>query len=320
MEPRGRVRYAIAAILHALVRRVDVVFCGHLHFAPLAAFIAWMRGARLIIQAHGIEAWGPPQKHCRAAIESGDLVLCVSRHTRRALLTHSAIAPERVVVLSNTVRDIFTPGDGTSFRQQHGLEGKRVLLTVGRLESRERYKGHDRIISALPGLLAEGHKVVHLIAGDGDDRGRLELLARATGVEERVRFLGDLSATELVGAYRAADLFVMPSTGEGFGIAFLEAMACGTPALGLAAGGAPDALADGRLGILVAEEELRASISRVLAAPKPDGLALASAVRACFGRLVFQERVNAALERLRERQSDEPAMARQFGLQPESAS
>jgi phosphatidyl-myo-inositol dimannoside synthase len=240
----------------------------------------------------------------------------VSRHTRHALLAYSAIAPERVLVLSNTVGDVFRPGDGTPFRQQNGLENRRVLLTVGRLDSRERYKGHDRVIAALPGLVAAGHDVVYVIAGDGDDRVRLEQHARATGTEQRVRFLGNLSAAELVGAYRAADLFVMPSTGEGFGISFLEAMACGTPAMGLAAGGAPDALADGSLGTLVSEQELGAAIARVLAAPKPDGQALAADVRARFGGAAFQECVNAMLDRLRDRPFD---VSGRFGLQRASA-
>jgi phosphatidyl-myo-inositol dimannoside synthase len=69
--------------------------------------------------------------------------------------------------------------------------------------------------------------------GEGDDRERFEKIAREIGVAERVRFLGAVDQQRLVAAYRMADLFVMPSTGEGFGIAFLQAMASGTPALGL---------------------------------------------------------------------------------------
>ena len=126
-----------------------------------------------------------------------------------------------------------------------------MLLTVGRMDARERYKGHDRVIEALPQLVAAGHDVIYVVVGEGDDVDRLKVSAVEAGVADRVRFIGAVGRETLVDAYRMADLFVMPSTGEGFGIAFLEAMACGTPALGLAIAGAADALADGELGTVV---------------------------------------------------------------------
>lgn len=92
-----------------------------------------------------------------------------------------------------------------------------------------------------------------------------------------------------------ADLYVMPSTGEGFGIAFLEAMACGTPALGLNVAGAIDALADGELGSAVPEADFSAAIARLLAGQKPDRRTLAAAVRRRFGRDVFAKNVSAAI-------------------------
>jgi hypothetical protein len=88
----------------------------------------------------------------------------------------------------------------------------------------------------------------------GDDRARLEDLAQRAGVAERVRFLGAVSQQYLAESYSMADVFVMPSTGEGFGIVFLEAMASGTPTLGLNAAGASDPLADGELGTVVSED------------------------------------------------------------------
>jgi phosphatidyl-myo-inositol dimannoside synthase len=96
----------------------------------------------------------------------------------------------------------------------------------------------------------------------------------------------------------------MPSTGEGFAIAFLEAMACGTPAFGLDVAGARDALADGELGTAVSEgENLAAAIAQLLAAPKPDPVALSHAVRARFGRTVFRPQVGIRFDRLFEPQS-----------------
>jgi phosphatidylinositol alpha-1,6-mannosyltransferase len=296
--PRERAQYAVGALSLALSKSFDVVFCGHIHLVSLAALIARTRRAKLIVQAHGIEVWSQPRGVWRAALEHSDLVLCVSRYTRRTIVDQTMVSPERVLVLSNTVGEAFTPGDSFDFRRRHGLEKKNVLLTVGRLDSRERYKGQDRVIAALPDLLAQGHDLIYLVVGEGDDRSRLEQLAHEARVGDRVRFLGALETDSLVEVYRAADLFVMPSTGEGFGISFLEAMACGTPALGLAARGAGDALADGALGIVVAESDLSRAVHQALLSPRNDPDALAAAVRARFGRDLFQDSVNAVLKRL----------------------
>jgi phosphatidylinositol alpha-1,6-mannosyltransferase len=298
LPPRpGKLAYSAMALLTALRQGSDVVFCGHLYMAPLAWVIARLTRAKLVVQMHGIEAWPCPSRLQRAATEAADLILCVSRHTRGAVAEWTATAPERVLVVPNTVAEAFAPGDGSGRRAALGLAGKRVLLTVGRLDSRERYKGHDRVISTIPDLVAQGHDVVYVIIGDGDDRTRLEELARRAGVADRVRFLGAVSRQRLAEAYRMADLFVMPSAGEGFGIAFLEAMASGTPALGLDVAGARDALADGELGILVSEEEFPAALGRALGVPRCDPETLTRNVRARFGRGAFATQLRTILDR-----------------------
>ena len=298
-EP-SKVRYTLAALQTALLMPVDVVFCGHLFMSPLALAIARLKRAKLIVQTHGVEAWPQPKPAQRKAVEAADLVLCVSRHTRAAVLSWAAISPERVLVLPNTVRDEFSPGDGSKVRAALGLERRRVLLTVGGMNSEHRYKGQDRIIAAIPRLVAMGHDVHYMVVGEGDDQPRLEALAVKERVKHRVHFLGPAPSRELADLYRAADLYVMPSTGEGFGIAFLEAMASGTPAMGLNIAGAKDVLADGELGLCVAEPDFVDELHRALTAPKPDPDALATAARARFGRVPFGAGVRAALTRVME--------------------
>jgi phosphatidylinositol alpha-1,6-mannosyltransferase len=299
----GRLAYSIMALMTALRQRIDVVFCGHLYMAPLAWLIARLKGAYLIVQMHGIEAWPLPSRLQCLATEAADLVLCTSRYTRGCVVGWAALAPERISLVPNTVGDAFVPGDGSTLRAALELAGKRVLLTVGRLASGERYKGHDRVIGAIAELVRRGCDVVYVIIGQGDDRSRLEDLAQHSGVAQRVRFLSAIAAHQLPEAYRMADLFVMPSTGEGFGIAYVEAMASGTPALGLDTAGARDALADGELGTVLSEEDdLAAAIARLLAMPKPDPDALSRAVRARFGRPVYRAQVTMAIGRLLEPQ------------------
>ena len=308
----GRVAYVLSALLTVLREPVDVVFCGHLYAAPLALAIVRFTGAKLVLQVHGIEAWQRPNAMIRGAAEAADLILSVSRHTRGRVLSWAAIAPERVLVLPNTVGGQFTPADASALGAQFGTPGKKVLLSVGRLSAVERYKGHDRVIAALPELVRQGNDVVYVVVGEGDDIGRLQALAHSAGVVERVQFVGGVSADVLPDYYRMADLFVLPSTGEGFGIAFLEAMACGTPVLGLAVAGARDALGDGELGIATSEAELVAALAGALAAPRGDPQAIAASVRRRFGAEAFARHVANLARRL----APPRAAAAPFGISP----
>ena len=289
----ARIVYATASLAAARSSRPEVVLCNHLYMAPLARLAARITGAKLVLQLHGIEVWPQPTKGQRQALEAADLLLCVSRDTRARAIAHADLAPERAVVLNNTVDPRFAPGNRAAARAKFGLDADFALLAVGRLDARERYKGHDRVIAALPRLIGPGGcKPVFLVAGDGDDRARLEAAAASSGVRDRIRFLGQVPSADLPDLYRAADLFVLPSTCEGFGIVYLEAMASGTPALGLAVGGVFDALGDGELGRLVDPmADLSSTLQTAISAPRPDPHVLAASVAARVGKEAFQRRL-----------------------------
>jgi phosphatidylinositol alpha-1,6-mannosyltransferase len=289
--------YAWRVLAMAVFRRVDLVFCGHLNMAPLALVIARLKRARFVLQTHGVEVWSPPPRLRRWAADRADLLVGVSRHTRSSTANWTTVAPERLIVVPNTVAETFCPGDSTDLKTRLGLSGKRVLLTVGRMAADEREKGQDRVIALLPELLRLGHDAAYVVIGEGDDRPRLERLAEKMGLSDRVLFLGPVSSEVAVQAYRMADLFLMPSKQEGFGIAFLEAMACGTPALGLRFGGSIDPL-DGGLGLIVDEDGLLEGVLSALNAPRPAKRELSRAINARFGRENFERAVCALSRRV----------------------
>ena len=167
--------------------------------------------------------------------------------------------------------------------------------------SSERYKGHDRIIRAMPSVLARVPDTVYLIVGSGDDQQRLEQFADETGVASRVIFAGQVTDAELHDYFALARVFAMPSTGEGFGIVFLEAMACGTPVLAGNCDGSVDALDHGRLGRLVDPTDVHAVASGIVSLLRRQGPewwfdrnALRSAVIERFGRPAFRDGVRRA--------------------------
>ena len=271
---RGRLTYSLVALREARAHRpVHVVFCGHLFMAPLAAVIAKLLRAPLWIQVHGIEAWQKMSNLHRRSLEMAALITSVSRPTRRRLLAWSGVDPNRVKVLANTFDPVFTPGPKPAYLlDRYAAHGKKILMTISRLAASERYKGHDRVIRVLPRVLSKNPETIYFVVGDGDDRPRLEALATKYGVRERVQFAGSVLAEELPDYLRLADLLVMPSTGEGFGIVFLEAMAAGVDVIGGNRDGSLDPLADGVLGRIVDpenESELAVAICAALGGPAP---------------------------------------------------
>jgi phosphatidylinositol alpha-1,6-mannosyltransferase len=293
----GRLAYAARSFL-ALRKKIDLVFCNHLFMAPLGALIAKLSGANLVIQVHGIEVWPRLSWARRLALEAADCIVSVSRDTRARVLTQCDMPPETVLVIPNTVSEQFRPVDRPSAKSKFGLTAGPVLLSVGRLNTSERYKGQDLVIRALNDLIPDFPSILFLIAGDGDDRVRLEALVEDEKIGEHVHFLGQVKQEDLNDLYNAADLFALPSTGEGFGIVFLEAMAAGTPAIGLNVAGASDALADGALGWCVREDQFAETLKLALSKPSPDPKHLAATVHQRFSKKMFEAAIANLLTRL----------------------
>jgi phosphatidylinositol alpha-1,6-mannosyltransferase len=294
----GAVAWSVRAAMLALRRRPDMIFCGHLNAAPLGAALARLLARPLWLQLHGIEAWSRRSRLIRRAVEAVTLATSVSRYTRDRFLGWANVEPQRVRVLPNTVAERFGPrAPRADLRTRYGIEGRKVILTVGRLASSERYKGHDSIIRCLPEIRRRVPEVRYLVVGAGDDRSRLAQLAAEQGVGDLVTFAGAVLEAELPDHYALADVFAMPSRGEGFGIAFLEAAACGVPVIGTREGGSWDALREGHLGTAVEAGNAPALSEALIAALTGAASGNAGAVDV-FRRASFEAHVDTLVRHL----------------------
>jgi phosphatidylinositol alpha-1,6-mannosyltransferase len=132
--------------------------------------------------------------------------------------------------------------------------GGEFALMVSRLSSEDRYKGHDAVLRAWPAIRAQAPDAELVIVGDGDDRPRLERLARELGLDPAVRFAGRVSDAELAGWYAQSAFFLLPSALEGFGLVFLEAMRASKACV--SGPGAPETIVeDGTTGYIVAADD-----------------------------------------------------------------
>ena len=253
--------------------KIKLVVAGHPNLAPVASAMRFAAPRlKSIVCTHGVEVWEPLTRMRRMALRRADVVLAPSKYTADHVAAIQRVATQKIRVLPWALDPQFealAPQSGKVATPINFPEG-RVVLTVGRWRTDERYKGMDTLITALPRLLPRWPELQLAAVGDGDDREWLEDLAEENGVRRHVHFLSGLSYAELAACYAHCEIFALPSKGEGFGLVYLEAMACGKPVIGGAHGGAPEVIDDGKTGYLVAHgdaAQLATAIETLLADP-----------------------------------------------------
>ncbi|EED33949.1 glycosyl transferase, group 1 [gamma proteobacterium NOR5-3] len=191
----------------------------------------------------------------RPVLANAALLICNSENSRRLLLKHWKVLPERATVVNpGTDTSLFKPAPRSEQqRERLGWGEQFVILTVSRLEER---KGHDRMIQAMPAILAEHPNTLYAIVGSGPQEQMLTELAADLGVSDNVLFMPNLSDAEMIVCYQQADLFILPNRDigrniEGFGIVMLEAQAAGLPVIGGLSGGTPETLINDITGFSV---------------------------------------------------------------------
>jgi asparagine synthase (glutamine-hydrolysing) len=277
----GKFQYGWAILRHVLSgRSYGLIVCGHINLVPLAWLLSKIERAPWLLVVHGIDAWQPTRNWItNRLIGDAHRVISVSDVTRRRLMAWSGLPLERISILPNSIdlAAFSCRQKRADLVKKYGIEGKKVIMTLGRLAGKKRYKGFDEVIEALPDILKEEPRSVYLIVGDGSDRARLGEMVAQLGLTDRVIFAGFVTDEEKKDCYALADAYVMPSHGEGFGIVLLEAMACGVPTVASKVDGSREALIDGQLGALVDprnREEICAATLAALRRPKirPAGL------------------------------------------------
>ena len=241
---KGGLAY-LRAVHATRAAKFDIVICAHLNLLPIARLVTW----KPWLLIYGIDAWKPPRGIVPNRGTGVAAVISISHITLDRFTSWSGYTGLSRVLPNSIRADRYQirPKD-PHLLARYGVSGKRVLLTVGRLASAERYKGFDEVLEILPQLPRD---VVYLIAGGGDDAGRLQQKAVSLGVADRVIFTGLFSDSDKQALYSLADVFAMPSRGEGFGFVFLEAMACGVPVIASRMDGGREAVLNGALGQLV---------------------------------------------------------------------
>ena len=228
-------RYGLQARIIATEEPHDVI---HAHdWLSFRAGIEAKRvsGKPLIVHVHATEfdrTAGNPNQYIyeeeRRGLHAADCIIAVSQHTKDVIVAHYDIAPDRIMVVHNGINHEEYRHELPKALGNIRAQGKKIVLFVGRITIQ---KGADYFIKVAKRVLEFDPNVLFVISGSGDMEHQIIRLASDMGLGDRVIFAGFVRGDELLKLYRAADLYVMPSVSEPFGLTALEALANGTPIL-----------------------------------------------------------------------------------------
>jgi len=251
-------RFSLAALRAA--RHARLLHIGHVFLSPLV-FPAKTFHKKLVTHVHvfGIDVWNRRGSLQRAALRRSDWIVSISEHTLTRMSEVQDVKPRRSAIIFPPLDPSFIGGTPPFDQALSAIHGKRFLLTVSRLATTEKFKGIRTAIDAFA-RIADQHPDVHyVIAGGGNDLENLrEYVGGEHGLAHRVHLPGRLPDETLRWLYANCDAFVLPSSKEGFGIVFLEAMAFEKPCVGGNTGGTPEIVVDDETGFLVPWDDVSA--------------------------------------------------------------
>ena len=254
----------VARKLARIIKDQRVVVAAFGAAAPLGLLSASMKKAgveKTVALTHGHEVWWskvfPFNLAMRRIAATVDTLTYLGDFTQRAISRSISKKSAKAMVRIAPGIDVdhFSPVDSSKLRKELNLEGKKVIVSVGRLVHR---KGQDHLIQSLPEIMKRVPNAHLLMVGKGPYLDHLAKLVALNKLEDHVSFIGRIQYAELPQFICVGDVFAMPSRSrfgglevEGLGIVYLEASACGLPVVAGVSGGAPDAVIEGVTGVVV---------------------------------------------------------------------
>ena len=269
----GRLHFCVRATIECVFKRPNLVWTNHIGLLPLAnAVMRLINNSRVIVNVYGLEVWSGLPNYKRLALVRAKHVVSDCHFTANYVMNRFGVPRDRISVIWDPV-DVhkFSPRKvNPQTLARYGAQYRSnacYVMTLGRISKASRHKGYDRMLDVMKQI--NRNNLIYLIAGDGDDRRRLEQRVTDEGLAKRVFFLGSVHERDLVDIYNVADIFALISDrgkdrGEGVPLTPLEAAACGIPIIVGNEDGSPEAVKDGENGYVVSPRNLKGIRSAIL--------------------------------------------------------
>ena len=253
-------------IIRLFKERPDIIFCSHLNFSPLCLIVKKLFKVPYVLTLYGVEAFEIKSRLKRLGVRGAERVITISEYIKEFIIRQFPKLKNEVFMLPSAVDGslFFIKEKKKELLEKLGIADKKIILTLARLLS-VKDKGQDRVLKALPYVLKKVPDAIYLIVGGGEDKRVNSFLKEHPELEKYVIFAGPVPDEERVGYYNLGDVFAFPSKFEGFGIVFIESLACGVPVIASDDYGCREGLLNGELGLLVPPDDIGAIADAIVA-------------------------------------------------------
>ena len=299
----------LSFLLHAFKRGISsqIILISHVNLLGVALIIKlFNRRSRIVMLAHGTEIWRPIYKWKKYFLNLAVDIWSVSLHTRQMLISNHKIKAEKINILNGCLEPFYKVVQSLSKPERllslHGLSlSQPILLSVCRISTHDQNKGYDLTLNALPKILMEFPDLHYFMIGhiEQSEFTRINLLIDKLGIIKHVTILGQVPETDLGSYYLLADVFVLPSIKEGFGLVFIEAASFGCIVISSDEDGSKEALAYGGLGVAVSPDaaSVALQVAESLRTPRSP-IARRKIIKACvkqFNHKSYEHRIKQLL-------------------------
>ena len=272
----AKISFVLRFVVQAIIQRPEVIHCAHLHFSPVCLFLKKVLRIPFTLALYGIEIIDMQGTLRRKAVHEAEKVITISEYSKELIINQFPEVENRIIMHPSAVDGtIFVNKDkNKNLVEKYRLEDKPVILSLARLSTAE-YKGQDRVLRALPKVIKKIPEVIYLIVGSGTDTRVNTILRNHPELSQNVVMAGPASYEERVDYYNLADVYILPSKFEGFGIVFIESLACGVPVIASDGYGGREGLLNGALGLVVPPDDIDAiadALIDILSNQAPAGL------------------------------------------------
>lgn len=246
-----KINFSLKFLYHLFYFNPNFIICSHINFGILCLIAKFLKKTNFSLSLYGIEIPKRKTFFSNLLISSAFKIITISYFSKKLILENFDI-PDKIFFLPSHINEdkYKIKPINNKILEKYNLRNKKIILSLSRLSSNE-FKGQDRVALSLKEVLKKEQNIVYVIAGPGRDERLNKILSENPQINNKIVRIASVTEYEKIDLYNLSDIFILPSKFEGFGIVFIESLACGLKVIASDGYGCREGLLNGDIGTLI---------------------------------------------------------------------